>query len=905
MSLLHSLTVLLLLGGGGWALSLAFRGRDPWGRGLAVGIAVLAGAHTYLLLSAASGWQIRGWGPATDLADVGVGVALLLSVSILARLISKHEVLEGRLGRKEAYLESLFDSSSDAIVFIDAEGRILQANPSFMELFGLSLSAVEGGVVSELVALPDRREEFRELSRKVVAGEKLAIRTLGTRPDGGLLDLSVLGGPLRLASGQAAAFLLIRDITELVRLAGKTLRFEQTLDTMQLGVTITDLTGTIIYTNAADAELHGYTQEELLGQDVRIFAPQGTAKPLSPKKIESMRRWARDTRNRKKGGGLFPVRLLSDVLRDEDGRPVGVVTTCEDITRRKRAEQALKESEERYALAMRGAKDGLWDWNLNTGEVYYSARWKSMLGFEDVELGSTAEAWLDRVHPGDLLELKAQISDHREDRAREIHHEHRIRRKDGEYRWVLVRGIAERDPQGAPYRIVGSMSDISARKDLEENLARDALYDHLTRLPNRAFFNDLLHRTFAQAGRHENDTFALLYLDLDRFKVVNDSLGHAAGDQLLIEVARRLESSIRPGDVAARLGGDEFCVLLSEIHDSSDATRVARRIQEAMEPPVILDGREVFTSASIGIAVYEEGVTEEEHLLRHADSALYRAKSRGKSRFEIFDEEMHSRALALLQLETDIRDAVENGQFRAVYQPVVRLEDQTVTGVEALLRWQHPKRGLVPNHEFMPLALETGLIVPIGNWMIEEACRQMATWARQFSNLSELKVSVNLAWKQLRQPKLVELVERALTKAQLAPDRLLLEVSEEDLMMDADRNIETIQRLKEMGVRVQIDDFGTGSSSLTYLNRFEVDTLKIDRSFVSSLGMTNDRAAVVQAMITLARDMGIQVIAEGIETVEQSDQLKSYHCDRGQGYLFSRPLEASDTEKFLQSRLKA
>jgi len=869
-----------------------------------VAVAGLAAADLYLVLSRTTTWRLTRTGGVDDLADAGVGFAILLSVFLLQRLLTRHRTLEGRLGRKEAYLESLFSESSDPIVLIDDQGRALEANSAFLSLFGFSSPELLDHPVSDLVAPPDLLGESQELVRRVVAGETVSLETSRRRKDGTLLDVSILGAPVRLASGRRAAFLLYRDIGELVRLAGKTLRFEQTLDTMQVGVTITDLHGTIIYTNPADADMHGYTQEELLGKDIRVFAPEGTARPLSPQKIEAMRRWARDTRNVRKSGKLFPVRLLSDVLRDREGHPVGVVTTCEDITQRKRAEQALKESEERYALAMRGARDGLWDWNLNTGEVYYSSRWKAMLGYGEGELGAAPEIWLARVHPDDLPGLKAEISAHREDQKPELHHEHRVKRKDGEYLWVLVRGIAERDPQGSPYRIVGSMSDISARKGLEEDLTRDALYDHLTRLPNRAFFSNLLHRTFAQSSRHREDTFALLYLDLDRFKVVNDSLGHAAGDQLLVEVARRIEASIRPGDVAARLGGDEFCVLVAEIKDSSDATRVARRIQENMEPPVMLDGREVFTSASIGIAVYEEGVTEEEHLLRQADSALYRAKSRGKARFEIFDEEMHSRAVALMELEADIRNAVGLGQFRTVYQPVVRLEDEAVTGVEALLRWHHPTRGLVPNHEFIPLALETGLIVPIGNWVMEEACRQMADWVQRFPGLPELKVSVNLAGKQLRQPNLVELVHLALHEAGLPPDRLLLEVSEEDLMMDADRNIETIRKLKEMGVRVQIDDFGTGSSSLTYLNRFQVDTLKIDRSFVSSLGLGNDRAAVVQAMITLARDMGIQVIAEGVETEDQSTRLKSFQCDRGQGYLFSKPMDVGDTEAFLESSLK-
>jgi diguanylate cyclase (GGDEF)-like protein len=414
-----------------------------------------------------------------------------------------------------------------------------------------------------------------------------------------------------------------------------------------------------------------------------------------------------------------------------------------------------------------------------------------------------------------------------------------------------------------------------------------------------------LNRSFRRTKRRKDYLFAVLFVDLDRFKVVNDSLGHAAGDKVLVEVAQRLKSSVRPGDVVARLGGDEFLVLLDDIRDSSDTTRVAERILSALEKPIDLDGREVFTTASIGIAVSEETLDGPEHLIRHADSAMYRAKARGKARYEIFDLAMHERAMNLLQLETDIRSAVHKQQFRLVYMPVVNIATERVTGFEALVRWDHPERGLVSPGSFVPLAEETGLIVPLGNWIMEEACRQMAEWVEAYPALDKLSISVNLAAKQLRQSDLLDQVNNAITTSGLAPERFKLEIAETVLMDDPESNLTIVSQLRDLGVLVQIDDFGTGSSSLSYLNRFRVDTLKIDRSFISQVGVPGEKAAVVQAMITLANQLGIKVIAEGVETPQQSETLAGLQCEQAQGYLFSQPLSVDDVEKLLDAEVKS
>ena len=424
--------------------------------------------------------------------------------------------------------------------------------------------------------------------------------------------------------------------------------------------------------------------------------------------------------------------------------------------------------------------------------------------------------------------------------------------------------------------------------------------DSVTGLPNRIFFLNLLERSISRSQWRKDHAFAVLLLDLDRFKLVNDSLGHPVGDQLLVAIAQLLLKCVRPGDSVARLGGDEFCILLQNIRDSSDATRVATRIHTELQAPFQLAGRAVFTTASIGIVSSESGHDRVEALLRDADTAMYRAKARGKARYELFDETMHARAVALLQLESDLRSALEHEQFRLVFQPVVSLATGRITGFEALVRWEHPERGPVLPDHFIPLAEETGLILPLGWWVLREACRQLAAWLERFPELSELSVSVNVSAKQFQQADLIKRVAEALRENGLGPGRLRLEITESVLMDDVESSVSVIKQLQALGAQVQIDDFGTGYSSLSYLHELPIDTLKIDRSFVSKLDVAGEKSEVVRAIVTLARDLGVHVIAEGVETAEQSARLKVLKCDHGQGYLFSEPVDGETAGELLQ-----
>ncbi|HWP48522.1 MAG TPA: EAL domain-containing protein [Candidatus Limnocylindrales bacterium] len=556
---------------------------------------------------------------------------------------------------------------------------------------------------------------------------------------------------------------------------------------------------------------------------------------------------------------------------------------------RKRAEDALRESEERYALAARGANDGLWDWNLKTGEIYYSPRWKSMLGYEENEIKNSLEEWFSRVHPEDIENLKARIDLHLEGLT-PFENEHRMKHKDGTYRWMLSRGLAVRDAEGKAYRMAGSQTDITDRKVAEMQLLHDAFHDALTGLPNRALFMNRLEHATERSKRRQNYQFAVLFLDLDRFKVVNDSLGHLAGDQLLVEIARRLVECLRPGDTVARLGGDEFAILLDGIESLNDAIRVSDRIQKELMSPFNLNGQEVCTTTSIGIALNTIGYIQPDDLLRDADIAMYRAKALGKARYAVFDAGMHTRAVELLHLEASLRRAIEQQEFRLYYQPILCLKSGKITGVEALLRWQHPQRGLISPGEFIPVAEETGLIVAIGEWVIQTACTQSKAW--QDMGLPPLFVAINLSARQFQHQNLLELIKKILKETGMAAQTLKLEITESIAMRDLDFSIPILKELSAMGVQILIDDFGTCYSSLGYLNRFPINALKIDQSFVKDIPNNADNAAIIKAIIAMAHSLKLKVIAEGVETEEQLTFLRSQACDEIQGYLLSHPLPA-------------
>jgi diguanylate cyclase (GGDEF)-like protein/PAS domain S-box-containing protein len=570
-----------------------------------------------------------------------------------------------------------------------------------------------------------------------------------------------------------------------------------------------------------------------------------------------------------------------------------------EITERRRAEHALRESEERYALAARGANDGLWDWNLRTGEVYLSDRWREMVGAVGLPISKSPEEWFSRVHLSDLPQLKVDIAAQAAGMRSHFHSEHRLRHAEGFFIWVLCRGIVVRDGEARALRIAGSMTDITARKDLEERLRREAQFDALTALPNRGYATDLLRRAIARGKRNKDQQFAVLFLDCDRFKVVNDSLGHHAGDALLRLVAGRLNSCVRPGDVVARLGGDEFVVILEGVRDEPEAITVAERVQHSLTQPFYVDGRELFMSVSVGIAMSQEGVHHPEDYLRDADLAMYRAKTHGRARHEVFRPDMRTGAVLQMSLENDLRHAMDRGELRVLYQPIWSLVSGRITGFEALVRWNHPEHGAMLPAEFIPIAEDTGLILPLGEWVMRQAAERLARWNTEVVADTPIWMSVNVAARQLTHPSLVEVVQRAIADTKIEASRFKLEITESMIMADAVAATGALEQLKALGIHLLMDDFGTGHASLSYLHRLPISTIKIDRYFVGRIDSNSECLEIVRTILNLSRSLNMDVVAEGVESAAQREVLQSLGCEFVQGYLLSVPLDAEEAERLL------
>ena len=575
----------------------------------------------------------------------------------------------------------------------------------------------------------------------------------------------------------------------------------------------------------------------------------------------------------------------------------GTLLRCLDRTLKSARYDQL---EERYQARELGARDVLWDWDVRSDRVRFSARWAALAGLSPEEMGSTAEDWFALVHPSDVGGLRAAVAEHLAGETEACEHEYRLRHADGSYRWVSCHGVAQRGPDGVRL-LAGSHTDVHDFKLGAGRMLTDLFRDPLTGLPSRALFLERLGRAIGRMRLDPRDLFAVIVLDLDRFQIVNDGLGHGAGDRLLTEVTARLSSCLREGDTLSRLGSDKFAILLETLARPAEALRTAERILEALEPPILIEGEEIFATAGVGLALGHKDYERAEDVMGDAYSAMHRAKQEGGARYEIFDPQTQARSVERLRLEADLRRAVERDELCLHYQPIVEMASGHLTGFEALVRWLSPERGLVSPGRFVPVAEETGLIARIGSWVLEEACATSRRWNERYANGTPISVSVNLSGRQFAEPDLAGDIESTIERHGLDPRALKLEITESVLMENSASNASQLQKLRNLGLDLMIDDFGTGYSSLSSLHRFPIKTLKIDRTFVSRMEFEPENSEIVKTILTLGHNLDMDVVAEGVETPVQLEQLRDLGCQMGQGFLFSNAVDAESAEAWLQT----
>lgn len=563
-------------------------------------------------------------------------------------------------------------------------------------------------------------------------------------------------------------------------------------------------------------------------------------------------------------------------------------------------QEMLKKSEERYRLVLEGANDGLWDWDIIANTAYISERWKNVIGLEKQEISHYYETLIKRIHPGDVKRVVKNLDTHIKEKTPHYACEYRMKLNNGKYIWILSRGKASWDREGKAVRIAGSHTDITERKRTENRLKHLAYYDPLTDIPLRNTFMDRLKFSITEAKRNELK-LAVLFLDLDNFKIFNDTYGHHIGDRLLKRVTERLNSCIRNSDTLSRMGGDEFAILMPGISNMNEVDEIANRIIELLKKPLDVNGYKLYVTISIGVAVYPNNGSDGKTLLKKADIAMYKAKESGKSRLQYFNNYMIKAINLRSDIKKDLRAAIENGELFLCYQPLIDIKTEKTVCMEALIRWKHPRKGIISPMEFIPIAEETRLIVPIGEWVLKNACRQLKEWHAM--GYTDSGLSVNVSAIQLQQPDFAEVVCRILEESGILPKYLDLEITESIFIQSTHTVTKNLNCLKKQGVEISIDDFGTGYCCFEYLQKLAITNLKIDRAFVCNIKVGVNKA-IIDAVISLGHKINIEIIAEGVETKEQYDYLKKEGCDKVQGYYFSKPLLPEDTIKFLEAGKK-
>jgi diguanylate cyclase (GGDEF)-like protein/PAS domain S-box-containing protein len=829
-------------------------------------------------------------------------------LSVYFRDITERLRVDRALRESEERYRTLFEESRDAIYFTSLDGQLQEGNQAMIELLGYEADELGLLNVQSVYAEPEDRERFRREIEARGSIRDFAVR-LRTR-SGAIRDCLLTATVRRAGDGEKIGYVgIIHDVTERASaeaaLRASEERFRSLMENALDTTALVALDGTVHYVSPSVERVIGIRPEALVGRKGLDLVHPDDLQPVMSLLAEIVANpGSTATAEIRFRGEDGEWRLQEAIGKTFEAGSELVVVNFRDITERRAAEAALRESEVRFRLMVEGSEQVFfYVHDTEHRFTYLSPSVSAVLGYAaDELLGRPFEETLDGEDA--TTEVVALTDDALLSGERPPPYTAAVRHRDGRKRFLevvespLIRG-------GVVVGMQGFARDVTDRYLAEEQLLHDALHDALTGLPNRTLLMDRLSHLIERSRRRPNEPYAVLFLDLDRFKVVNDSLGHLIGDRLLVGLADRLAGCLRPTDTIARMGGDEFTVLLEEIDGPSDACRVAVRFQEALRKPFRVDGYEVFTTGSIGIAVGTAEYQRPEHLLRDADIAMYRAKAEGRGRYKVFDATMHEEAMRLLELETDLRHAIDRGEFRLYYQPIVDIDTGRVTAFESLLRWEHPTRGLLRPREFVPTTEETGLIVPIGWWALRSSCEQLVAWKAGDPSRSHLRVCVNLSARQFVQPDLLERIDGILEATGLEGASLALEITESVIMENAQFAIGMLADLQARGIQLIIDDFGVGYSSLAYLQHFPVETLKIDRSFVSRLTAAGENTEIVRAILTLARDLGMEPIAEGVETEAQRDQLKLLGCRLAQGYLFAHPLPAAEAEALLPAPASA
>ncbi len=819
-----------------------------------------------------------------------------------------------QLIEKTGLLQTTLTSISQGIFMIDDSGRVSTFNPRVCELLDLPESLlVAGPTLQEIYRYQLRRGDFGPDARLVAANARSYVSTGGQGPiPDHYLRVTPAGRTLEIKTHTLPRGGMVRtfaDVSDYVQAEAGLLRLNQLLEATQsiarVGGWDADIAnGTVFWTEGIYRILETSAQQytPTPATTSRFFTPETRAlikasylNPVNPPTTHDLELEMITA----KGRHIWVHSMGTTTW--EQGRPVKRTAVLQDITERKQAEVALLENEERWKLALDSTGDGVWDWYIQTGEEFFSKRLMEMYGFDEDEILNRADALDARTHPEDRAQLEWDRQAHFDGLTPTYINEHRVSCKDGSWKWVLTRGmVISRDAQGKPLRMIGTHTDISDRKKSETLIWQQAHFDALTGLPNRRMLRDRLEHEIKKC-RRDGQQLAILFIDLDHFKEVNDTLGHDRGDLLLIEAARRIRDCVRESDTVARMGGDEFTVILTELPDASSLERILQKLLDALEAAFQLGDELVFVSASIGITMYPLDATEIEDLFKNADQALYVAKGAGRNRFSFFTPALQEAAQIRVRLANDLRAGVAGKQFRVVYQPIVEMTTGAIHKAEALIRWQHPTRGLISPAAFIPIAEASGLIVEIGEWVFQQAVHQVQQWRTSLH--PSFQISVNKSPVQFHQDGTANKAwVQQLQTMGLPGESIVVEITE-GLLLDTSSSVANqLLELHDAGILVSLDDFGTGYSSLSYLQKFDIDYLKIDQSFVRHLIPNSTDLALCKAIILMAHELGIKVIAEGVETPQQRDLLGAAGCDYAQGYLFARPMSATDFEAFMATR---